>query len=251
MPRLGLGVYKIPSGVVTEQAVVWALAAGYRLIDTASFYGNEVDVGLALKKSGLSRSEVWITTKLWPSNFLRPEKAFYRSLEKLGLDYLDLYLIHWPFPGSTRVWKILEKIYKKGDVKAIGVSNYSLKDLKKLLPATSVTPAVNQVEFSPFLYRRELLEYCREKGMVLEAYSPLTRGKKLENPIVEIVAKKYNKSVAQIMIRWALQHGLVVIPKSSNQSRIVENGAVFDFTMEEEDMLRLDSLDENFHALFR
>ncbi len=249
IPTIGLGVYQIPLGEQTENAVSWALEAGYRHIDTAAFYGNEKDVGRAIKKSGIPRNEIFVTTKVM--NLLRPERAFYQSLENLDLGYIDLYLVHFPFPLlRKRAWKILEKIYKKGDVKAIGVSNYSAKQVGQLLRYADVVPAVNQVEFSPFLYRKELQNYCKSKGILLEAYSPLTRGQRLGNDVIGELAVKYEKSSAQIMIRWSLQHGLIVLPKSSNRQRIAENSHVFDFEISAEDMEKLDGLNENYRSLF-
>ena len=183
----------------------WALEAGYRHIDTAAFYGNEKDVGRAIKKSGILRSEIFVTTKVM--NLLSPERAFYRSLENLDLGYIDLYLVHFPIPLlKRRAWKILEKICKNGQVKAIGVSNYSAKQLKQLLEYAEVPPAVNQVEFSPFFCRKKLLDYCMSKGIFVEAYSPLTHGQRLGNDVIGELATKYGKSSAQIMIRWSLFH---------------------------------------------
>lgn len=252
MPALGLGVYQIPKGSQTQQAVLWALEAGYRHIDTASFYGNEADVGQAIKQSGIPREEIFVTTKLWPTDFWSAEAAFEKSLDKLGLDYLDLYLIHWPIPiGKGRAWKVLESLYRKRRVKAIGVSNYSIRDLKDLLKIADIRPTVNQVEFSPFLYQKKLLEYCQSEQIQLEAYSPLTRGKRLSDSTIDQLAKQYQKTAAQMMIRWSLQHGLVVIPKSSNHARIRENAQVFDFEISQTDMERLDGLHENYRALFR
>lgn len=248
IPALGLGVYKIPEGEQTENAVLWALEAGYRHIDTAAFYGNEQCVGRAIKKSGIPRSEIFVTTKVM--NLLRPETEFYQSLKNLDLGYIDLYLVHFPFPLlRKRAWKILEKIYEKGEVKAIGVSNYSVAQVSDLLDYAEVPPTVNQVEFSPFFYRKELLEYCTSKGILVEVYSPLTRGQRLGNDVIGELAVKYGKSSAQIMIRWSLQHGLVVLPKSSNRQRIAENSKVFDFEILPEDMVKLDSLNENYHSL--
>lgn len=248
IPALGLGVYKIPEGAQTENAVSWALEAGYRHIDTAAFYWNERSVGRAIKQSGIPRSEIFVTTKVM--NLLSPEKAFYRSLENLDLGYIDLYLVHFPIPLlKRRAWKILEKIYKKGQVKAIGVSNYSAKQIQQLLEYAEVPPAVNQVEFSPFFYRKELLEYCQSKGIAVEAYSPLTRGHRLDDDVIGLLAAKYGKSSAQIMIRWSLQHGMIVLPKSSNREMIIENSKVIDFEISPEDMRKLDGLNENYHSL--
>ena len=243
MPVLGLGVWSMAEGAETEQAVLWALEAGYRLIDTAKIYGNEASVGRAVRKGGIAREEIFITTKLWPSDFLSVRSAFQRSLDKLGLAYIDLYLIHWPVPlMKNRIWKEFEKIYAAGLVRSIGVSNYNVKQLEALAAAADIPPAVNQVLFHPFSYKKELLDYCKSKNIALEAYSPLARGRKLNDHVIAGIAGKYGKAPAQIMIRWSLQHGLIPIPKSSNQKRIFENTKVFDFHIENDDMKVLDNL---------
>jgi diketogulonate reductase-like aldo/keto reductase len=243
MPVLGLGVWSMAEGAETEQAVLWALEAGYRLIDTAKIYGNEASVGRAVRKSGIAREEIFVTTKLWPSDFLRVRSAFQTSLDKLGLAYIDLYLIHWPVPlMKNRIWKEFEKIYAAGLVRSIGVSNYSISQLESMAGAADIPPAVNQVLFHPFSYKKELLDYCKSKKIALEAYSPLARGRKLNDPVIADIAGKYGKTPAQIMIRWSLQHGLVAIPKSSNKKRIFDNAEVFDFQIESGDMKVLDNL---------
>ncbi len=251
IPALGLGVYQIPPGQPTEQAVVWALEAGYRHIDTASFYKNEESVGAAIRKSGIPREEIFVTTKLWLTDFLFAEKAFHKSRELLGLDYIDLYLIHWPSPfGKDSAWKTLEKLYEQKLVRAIGVSNYSVSQLKALMKRSSILPAVNQVEFSPFNYKKELLEFCQAKGIQLEAYSPLTRGKRLDHPVLQKVAKRSGKTIAQVLLRWCIQHGVVVLPKTQRKERLVENSWIFNFELLAEDMRELDALNENYSALF-
>ena len=243
MPTLGLGVYQMKEGEETEQAVRWALEVEYRLIDTAKFYNNETSVGRAVRGSGIARENIFVTTKLWPTDFLDPLPAFERSFKKLDLGYIDLYLIHSPIPYvPSNVWKTFEKLYAEKRVRAIGVSNYSVKQLEKLLSSCSVPPAVNQVEFNPLSYKKNLLEFCGAKGIVLEAYSPLMRGKNLHNPIIKKVAGAHGKSPAQILIRWALQHNAVVIPKSSQRERIKENASVFDFEIGSEEMAMLDAL---------
>ena len=243
MPVLGLGVARMAHGAETEQAVLWALEAGYRLIDTAKIYGNEASVGSAVRKSGIAREEIFVTTKLWPTEFFRVRAAFQKSLDKLGLAYIDLYLIHWPVPlVKSRIWKDFEKLYAAGLVRSIGVSNYSVNQLAALAAAADIPPAVNQVLFHPFSYNKELLDYCKSKNMVLEAYSPLARGRTLNDPVIADIAEKYAKTPAQIMIRWSLQHGLIAIPKSRNKNRIFENAKVFDFHIENEDMKVLDNL---------
>ncbi len=250
IPVLGLGVYQLKPGEPARQAVRWALEAGYRHIDTASFYGNETDVGQALRESGLRREEVFLTTKLWPTDFLRPAKALKESLRRLGTDHLDLYLVHWPFVGRDRAWKALEQAYADGLVRAIGVSNYSIKQLEDLFRKASVVPAVNQIEVSPFLTQTEVRAFCQAKGIVVEAYSPLTRGKKLLDARIASIANAHERSSAQVLIRWSLQHGLVPLPKSAKRERIIENAAVFDFTLHEEEMRTLDGLNVNYSALF-
>jgi len=243
MPMLGLGVCQ--SGDQTEDAVLWALEAGYRHVDTAAIYGNEESVGNAIKKSNIPRSELFITTKLWNDNHDDPEASLNASLSKLQLDYVDLYLIHFPVPQRNTSWTVLEKLHKDGKCKAIGVSNFTIRHLKQLMETSEVIPAVNQVEFHPYLYQKELLEFCHSKGIQMEAYSPLTQGKKLNDEKLISIAKKYDKKPAQILIRWNLQHNIVVIPKSVAKARILENADVFDFEISEEDMKQLDSFNEN------
>ena len=248
MPALGLGVYQIPKGHETENAVSSALKIGYRLIDTAALYGNEQDVGNAIRKSGVAREEIFVTTKLHPATLFNIEKAFDKSLQSLGLKYIDLYLIHIPTFRKKSIWKVLEKIYRQGRVRAIGVSNFTTKDLKNLLESAEIIPAVNQVEFHPFLYHKELLEYCKSKSILLEAHSPLTHGKRLTTPLLQEISEKYQKSPAQVLIRWILQHGLATIPKTTSENHMRENADVFDFEINEVDMTRLDNLNENYHA---
>lgn len=241
IPKLGLGLYKI-EGKKVERAVNWAIEAGYRHFDTAALYGNENELGLALKKCGINREELFITTKLYPTNFLWTETAFENSLAKLKTDYIDLYLIHWPGPGKDFAWKIMEQIYEKKLVRAIGVSNYYSEDLEELFSSAKVIPAVNQMEFHPFKNDQSLLEFCVNRGIAFEAYSPLNRGYNLEHPFLINLAKKYNKTTAQIMLRWSIQHGSIVIPKSEKKERIIENSKVFDFNIEAEDLLALNAL---------
>ncbi len=247
IPILGLGVWQVPSKIC-EEAVLVALKAGYRHIDTAAIYGNEENVGNAIKKSGISRGEIFITTKLWNDDHDNAKKAFNESLKKLQLDYVDLYLMHFPVPKRNKSWKIFAKLYKEGKAKAIGVSNFTIRHLKELLENSDVIPAVNQVEFHPYLYQKELLDFCNGKGIKLEAYSPLTHGEKLNDTKLVEIAKKYNKSTAQVLIKWGLQHGLIVIPKSSKKERIIENSSVFDFKISEEDMEKLDGFNENLRT---
>jgi len=251
MPIFGLGTFQMRSGKETQQAVLAALEAGYRLIDTAQMYGNEEDVGIALKESGIPREEVFITTKLWNSEhgYQKALNACEESLEKLGLPYVDLYLIHWPVQGlRNETWKAMETLLEKGKCRAIGVSNYMIRHLEELLAISDTVPAVNQVEFSPYLYLKDLLEFCRSHKIQLEAYSPLTKGHKLSDPKLEAIAKGYSKTPAQILIRWVLQKEVVVIPKSSHRERILENAEVFDFEISPEDMKLLDSFNQNMRT---
>jgi diketogulonate reductase-like aldo/keto reductase len=243
MPVLGLGVWQMAAGGETEQAVEWALEAGYRHIDTASLYRNEQSVGAALRRSGLPREQVFVTTKLMPTH---PSAAreLGKSLERLSLDYVDLYLIHWPLPlVSARLWRELESLQRLGLAREIGVSNFGRDRLGKLMRGASRTPAVNQVQFSPFQYRRRLLDYCLEQGIVFEAYSPLERGNGLQDPTIAAIAARLDRTPAQVMLRWAIQHQAVVIPKSSREERIRSNAQLFDFELADSDMRMLDALD--------
>jgi len=246
MPILGLGVYQMSSGGQTKRACLDAFAAGYRLIDTASMYGNEMDVGAAAVESGLDREEVFITTKVWNTDhgYDRTLKSFQRSQKALGLDYVDLYLIHWPGGGLRKeTWKAMEYLLKEGKCRAVGVSNYMIPHLKETLGYAEVIPAVNQVEFHPWLFQKDLLEFCQREKIQVEAYSPLSRSRKLDSPILARVGSHYGKTPAQIMIRWGLQHGLVEIPKSTHKERINENSNVFDFQINDTDMREIDSID--------
>lgn len=249
MPVFGLGTYQTRSGKETQNAVLHALEAGYRLIDTAKIYRNEKDVGKAIKKSGIPREDIFITTKLWNSDhgYSTTLSACEKSLEKLNLSFVDLYLIHWPVQGlRIETWNAMEELLKRGKCRAIGVSNYMIRHLKELKSFT--IPAVDQVEFHPYLYQKDLLEFCRSQTIQLEAYSPLTKGIKLNDPQLVDIASKYSKSPAQVLIRWALQRGVIVIPKSSKRERIYENADVFDFKISQEDMSVLDSFHENTHT---
>ena len=250
MPMFGLGMWQIPSGGPAQRAVTHALQAGYRLIDTARMYGNEEDLGLAVRASGLPRDEVFITTKLWNSDhgYEATLKACEGSLKRLGFPSMDLYLIHWPVPGARKdTWRAMERIVKEGKARAIGVSNYMIPHLEELLASSNVVPAVNQVELSPFLAQRELIEFCRRHGIAVEAYSPLTKGHRLADKRLAAVAGKYAKSVPQILIRWGLQHGIIEIPKSARAEHIRENAMVFDFEIRPEDMRGLDSMGGDLH----
>jgi diketogulonate reductase-like aldo/keto reductase len=245
MPVLGLGVWQMAAGRETEQAVEWALEAGYRHIDTASMYRNEQSVGAALRRSGLPREDVFVTTKLLPG---RPSAAreLDKSLSRLGLDYVDLYLIHWPLPlANAHMWRQLESLQEREGARAIGVSNFGRDRLAKLVRSVARTPAVNQVQFSPFQYRRWLLDYCLAQGIVFEAYSPLARGERLSHPTITAIAERLGRTPAQVMLRWSIQHQAVVIPKSSRQDRIRSNAQVFDFELADAEMRSLDALDRS------
>ena len=252
MPYLGLGVYQARPGREAESAVRHALEEGYRLIDTAKLYGNEADVGKAVRESGIPRDEIFVTTKLWNSDHGYDETlaACARSLRTLGLDYVDLYLIHWPVEGRRReTWKAMEAIYSKGWARAIGVSNYMVHHLESLLETAEVTPAVDQVEMHPFLPQREVRAFCREHGILPEAYSPLTKGRRLDDRRVAAVARRHRKTPAQVLLRWGLQQGAAAIPKSVRPERIRENRDVFDFELDAEDLRALDSLHgEDLHT---
>jgi len=258
MPVIGLGVYKSQEGEEVENAVTWALEAGYRLIDTASKYGNEVGVGKAIKNSGLDREEIFVTTKLWNTDqgYDNALSAIDVSLEKLNLPYVDLYLIHWPSAHEDRfqtinkraeTWKAMEEILESGKAKAIGVSNYIISHLEEMKEYAKVLPAVNQVEFHPFLYQKEMLYYCVQAEIIIEAYSPLVKARKMENEVITAVAHKHSKTNAQVLLRWSIQHGCVPIPKSVHRDRIYQNIDVFDFEISDEDMASIDNLNENIH----
>jgi diketogulonate reductase-like aldo/keto reductase len=251
MPWFGLGVFQTPPGPVTEQAVAWALEAGYRHVDTARVYKNEEDVGKALRAGGLPRQEIFITTKLWNADhgYEQAKRAARRSLERLGLDYFDLYLIHWPVERLRRdSWKALEELHLEGLCRAIGVSNYTIRHLEELFTYAEVLPAVNQVEFSPFLHQKELLAFCRTHDILLEGYSPLTKGERLNHPVLAAIAAECGRSPAQVLIRWCLQHETVVIPKSQQRKHILANAQVFDFRLSGEQMAQLDTLDEGLRT---
>lgn len=248
IPRLGLGVWLIKSGKSCETAVRAALDLGYRHIDTAAFYGNEDSVGKAIRESGVPREEVFVTTKLWNSHHGDPERAVNGSLRRLAMDYIDLYLIHYPVRERLNSWEVMASMKARGKVRSIGVSNFTVRHLKEMLAKSASIPVINQVEFHPYLYQRELLEYCRSNDIVIEAYSPLTHGERLKDPKLVAIAKKYSKSTAQLLIRWALQHDTVVIPKSANPQRIAEDADVFDFEISASDMQLLDGFNENLRT---
>lgn len=247
IPQVGLGVWQAGRGPTTREAVTTALRQGYRHVDTAAVYGNEAEVGEGLRASGVPREEVFITTKLWNQDqgYDAALRAFDVSLKKLGLEYVDLYLVHWPVAGKRAdSWRALERLHADGRARAIGVSNYLVPHLEELLASCKVVPAVNQIELTPFLQRRPTVELCRAHQIVLEAYSPLTRGKRLGHPVLVDVAKAVGRTTAQVLLRWGIQKELVVLPKSTHAERIAENGALFDFVLDDDAMARLDALEE-------
>ncbi|MFX1477038.1 MAG: aldo/keto reductase [Promethearchaeota archaeon] len=255
MPILGLGTWEIPEGEDVKNAVLWAIDNGYRHIDTAYIYGNEKGIGqglsIALKEHNLNREDIFITTKLWISSFKyeKAMKAIDTSLKNLGLHYVDLYLLHWPEPRYRQeAWKALESMVKEGKALSVGVSNYYQSHLKELLNNADIVPVVNQVEFSPFLYLKDLKDFCDSQDIKIEAYSPLTRGKRLNDPKLVAIANKYNKTSAQILIRWGLQHEIIEIPKSRKENHIIENSRIFDFVISAEDMAFLNGLNENYYT---
>jgi diketogulonate reductase-like aldo/keto reductase len=243
MPLLGLGVWQIPDGQQTENAVGWALEAGYRHVDTAQLYGNEPSVGRAVHSSGLDRAEVFVTTKLHPRAG-DSARALHDSLERLSMDHVDLVLIHWPTPAAVEQWDALERAYDQGLTRAIGVSNWGSRELDATVARARIRPHVDQVQFSPFQFRRALLEHCHRLGITLEAYSPLTRGQSLRNPTIVRVARDHGRTPAQVMLRWAIERDVVVIPKSTHKDRIVENAEIFDFQLAPDDIATLDALDQ-------
>jgi 2,5-diketo-D-gluconate reductase A len=242
VPLLALGVWQVPSGAECENAVRWALELGYRHIDTAQAYGNEESVGRALRDSGVPREQVFLTTKFYPAR-KDPAAEAGRSLERLGVDRLDLYIVHWPQGGATWAWPGMERAREEGYARSIGVSNYSVDELDQVLAMASSRPVVDQVQFSPFEYRRRLLEACSERDVALEAYSPLGTGRHLGDPEVARIAGRAQRTPAQVLLRWCLQRGTVVLAKSTHRERIEENAQIFDFELSDEEMLALDALD--------
>jgi diketogulonate reductase-like aldo/keto reductase len=242
IPLLGLGVWQVRDGRACEDAVRWALDAGYRHVDTAQAYGNERSVGRALRDSGLQREDVFVTTKFHPRR-RDPEAEVQRSLDRLGIDSVDLYIIHWPQGGPTWAWEGMQRARARGYARSIGVSNFSAADLNAVLSVADVPPVIDQVQFSPFEFRRALLEACERHGVALEAYSPLGTGRHLRDRQVARIAERLGRTTAQVLIRWSLQRGLVVLPKSTHHERIEQNVQVFDFELSADDMAALDGLD--------
>ncbi|MFD0620065.1 aldo/keto reductase [Paenibacillus sp. GCM10027629] len=248
MPWLGLGVWKAADGQEVSNAVKSAIECGYRSIDTAAVYQNESGVGQGIKDSGIAREELFVTTKVWNSDqgYESTLHAFEESRKKLGLDYLDLYLIHWPVKEKKYIdtWRALEKLYNDGLVRAIGVSNFHIHHLKDIFEVSGIVPVVNQVEYHPLLAQRELHAFCNSHNIVLEAWSPLMQGKLLDDPMLTEIAAKYGKSVSQVILRWDLQNGVITIPKSVNPERIAQNGDIFDFELSAEDMERIQAMNK-------
>ena len=246
IPQIGLGVWQSPQGAATRDAVTAALELGYRHVDTARIYRNEADVGAAIAQSGVPRADVFVTTKLWNGDqgYDSALRALDASLARLALEYVDLYLVHWPVQGKRREsWRALEAAFAAGKAKAIGVSNYLVPHLKEVLGEARVKPHVNQIELTPFLQRRETRALCKQHDIVVEAYSPLTRGQRLDDPIVGAIARAIGRSPAQVLLRWGIQHGHVILPKSVNRERIAENAAL-DFTLDAAQIATLDGLEE-------
>ncbi|HNJ65461.1 MAG TPA: aldo/keto reductase [Turneriella sp.] len=248
IPQLGFGVWKAAEGECYK-AVRTALEVGYRHIDTARIYGNEEDVGRAIRDSGIAREEIYVTTKLWNSDQPKAQKAFDDSLARLGLDYIDLYLVHFPVTKSrAQAWKDMEQILASGKTRSVGVSNYMQRHLDELLAASSLKPVVNQVELHPWLSQQELKQHCESRGIRIEAYSPLAHGQKVGDLSLKPMADKYGKSVAQLILRWSIQKGNIVLVKSVSPQRIAENFVIFDFEIDGSDMTKLDSLNENLRT---
>jgi diketogulonate reductase-like aldo/keto reductase len=252
MPWLGLGVFKVEEGSELVHAVKSAIKNGYRSIDTAAIYDNEKSVGQgineAIAENTISREELFITSKVWNADlgYESTLAAYETSLNKLGLDYLDLYLIHWPVQGKYKdAWRALETLYNEGRVKAIGVSNFQIHHIEDLMKEAQIKPMVNQVEFHPQLTQHELMRFCKEQDIQLEAWSPLMQGQLLDHPTLQEIADIHHKSIAQVILRWDLQHGVVTIPKSTKELRIVENADVFDFELSQDDIARIDGLNQN------
>jgi methylglyoxal/glyoxal reductase len=248
IPLLGLGVYQTRPGAETQQAVTWALELGYRHIDTAALYENEADVGAAIRASGIPREELFVTTKLWHTEhgFEKSQRAAQASLRRLGLSYVDLYLIHSPRANSPddrlASWRGLEKLHREGVCRAIGVSNYGVRHLEELNGVSEIVPAVNQVEFHPFVFDPDLVADCDRRGIRIESWAPLTRGRRFDDETVVAIAAAHGRTPAQVLLRWGIEHGFIEIPKSAHRERIAENSAIFDFSLSPAEVARLDAL---------
>lgn len=255
MPWFGLGVFKVEDGSEVVQAVKAAVKNGYRSIDTAAIYGNETSVGQgireAIAETNVTREELFVTSKVWTADlgYEATLAAYETSLNKLGLEYLDLYLIHWPVEGKYKeAWRALETLYKEGRVKAIGVSNFQIHHLEELMKDATVKPMINQVELHPQLTQKELSAYCKDQGIQMEAWSPLMQGQLLDHPVLQEIAHKHNKSVAQVILRWDLQNGIITIPKSTKEHRMIENADVFNFELSNEELAQIDALNQNLRV---
>jgi len=247
MPYFGLGVYLSEDGQEVINAVKWAIEVGYRHIDTASIYNNEEGVGTGLKQSGIDRSEVFVVSKVWNSDqgYESTLKAFYDSLKRLDLDYLDLYLIHWPVEGKYKeTWRALEHLYRENKIRAIGVSNFMQHHLEDLLKTAEIVPMVNQMEFHPYLVQQNLIDFCIAHQIQYEAWSPMMQGRIFKLDSIKQIGEKYGKSPAQVVLRWDLQKGVITIPKSAKKERIIANANIFDFELSNEDIVYLDSLEK-------
>ena len=246
MPSIGFGTYKSGSDEETAKIIKYALKIGYRQIDTASFYGYEVGIGNGIKESGINREDIFLVTKLWNDDhgYDKTIEAFNKSLERLQVDYIDLYLIHWPNKLNSETWKAFEHLYKTGKVKSIGVCNFKIGHLEELKKTAEIMPMVNQVEIHPQSSKNDMLRYCEENNIQLVAWSPIMRGKLFSNELILGLAEKYKKTIAQIILRWHVQRGIIPIPKSSNEGRIKENLSIFDFELSNDDMSIIDSLNE-------
>jgi len=251
IPVIGLGVYQSRPGAETREAVRTALQLGYRHVDTARAYGNEEDVAAGIAASGVARDEVFVTTKLWNSDhgYDATLRACEASLARLRTERVDLYLVHWPVQGLRHdTWRAMERLLADGKARAIGVSNYGVRHLEELLARANEPPSVDQVELHPFLAQRELREWCARRDIVVEAYAPLVKARRMDDPVIRRVAAKHRRTPAQVLVRWGLEHGLVVIPKSVRAERIQENAGVFDFALDAEDLAALDLLDEGYRT---
>ncbi len=250
IPAIGFGTYKSGNDKETAEIVKYALEAGYGQIDTASFYGNEIGVGNGIKESKIDRKDIFLATKLWNDDhgYENTLKAFNESLKKLQTDYLDLYLVHWPNKLNAETWKAFEYLYQTGKVKAIGVCNFKIGHLEELKKTAEIMPMVNQVEMHPQNSKPEMVDYCIKNNIQLIAWSPIMRGKLFSNQLLTGLSKKYKKTIAQIILKWHIQRGVIPIPKSSNQERIKENFNIFDFELSNEDMNSINSLNEGYDA---
>lgn len=248
IPSIGFGTYKSGDNNETAEIVKYALECGYRQIDTASFYGNEVGIGNAIKESKVKREDIFLVTKLWNDDhgYDNTIEAFNKSLNNLQVDYIDLYLIHWPNKLNAETWRAFEHLYETGKVKAIGVCNFKVEHLEELKKTAKIMPMVNQVEIHPFSTKNNIINYCKDNNIKVVAWSPISRGRVLSNELMIDLSQKYKKSIVQIVLRWHMQKGVIPIPKSSNENRIKENIDIFDFEISSEDMKAIDSLDEGY-----